>query len=47
MFAISGCLVVIVCAAPFTFAECAASESSSMALTIDPEGHDTTTMEDQ
>ena len=41
VFAISDCLVVIVCAAPFTFAECTVSESSSMALTIAPAGHDT------
>ena len=47
VFAISDCLVVIVCAVPFTFAECAASKSSSMALTIAPAGHDTTTMEEQ
>ena len=40
VFAISDGLVVIVCAAPFTFAECAASESSSMALTITPAGHE-------
>ena len=42
VFAISDCLVVIVCGAPFTFAE-----SSSMALTIAPAGHDTTTMEEK
>ena len=47
VFAISDCLIVIICAAPFTFAECSASESSSMALTIAPAGHDTTTMEEQ
>ena len=47
VFVISDCLVVIVCAAPFTFAECAASESSSMVLTIAPAAHDTITMEEQ
>ena len=46
VFAISDCLV-IVCAAPFTFAECATSESSSMVLTISPAVHDTTTTEEQ
>ena len=42
VFAISDCLVVIVCAAPFTFAECAASDSSSMVLTIAPQRQATT-----
>ena len=47
VFAISDCLVVIFGAAPFTFAECAASEFSSMAPTIALECHDTTTMDEQ